>query len=128
MEAHTSYAANYTNFTIPVIKVNGKNVEGDGITERYGPFAPESALTERRTALTLVYSIRNKYSPLCHEVVTACDSGRTHEEGIRAYREHQQTKINELQVSRSRLDVDPWRSSEQLYQELMKDCSLMDCN
>jgi len=43
MEAHKSYEIDYTKFTIPVIKVNGKNVEGDGITEGYVPFAPGSA-------------------------------------------------------------------------------------
>ena len=39
MDARSSYETNYTNLVIPVIKVNGKNVEGDGIAERYVPFA-----------------------------------------------------------------------------------------
>ena len=43
-------------------------------------------------------SLRHNYSALCHQVVTACDSGRTLEEGVRAYREHQQVKVEELQV------------------------------
>ena len=107
MEARTSYETNYTKFTIPVIKVNGKNVEGDGITEGYVPFAQGSASLRKMYGVDMAYSIRNKYSPLCHEVVTACDSGKTLEEGLQAYREHQQAKINELQVSRSGLDIYP---------------------
>ena len=39
MEAHASYENNYTTFAIPVIKVNGKNVEGDGTAEGYVYFA-----------------------------------------------------------------------------------------
>ena len=43
--------------------------------------------------------MRNHYSALSHQVVTACDSGRTLEEGLQAYREQQEVKIDELQVS-----------------------------
>jgi len=128
MEARTCYEANYTKFIIPVIKVNGKNIEGDGITEGYVLFAPVSAAPRKTHGVDVAYSIRNKYSPLCHEVVTACDSGKTLEEGLQAYHEHQQAKVNELQVSQPGLDMDPLRSFERSCQELMKDCSLMDCD
>jgi len=105
MTTHSSYKADYTKFIIPVIKVNGKNVEGDSITDGYVPFVPGSAAPRESHDVDVAYSIRNKYSPLCHEVVTACDSGKTLEEGLQAYHEHQQTKINELQVSHSGLHV-----------------------
>ena len=49
-------------------------------------------------------SLRNKHSALHNQVVTACDSGRTLEESLKANREHQQAKVDELQVSRSGLD------------------------
>jgi hypothetical protein len=100
-DARSSYETDYTKSTIPVIKVNGERVEGDEVTEGYVPF--KHSITERprgNAVLTrAILSLRNKYSALCDQVVTACDSGRTLEEGHQAYREHQQAKIHELQVS-----------------------------
>jgi len=56
-------------------------------------------------------SLRNKHSALRNQVVTACDSGRTLKESLKANREHQQAKVDELQVSRSGLDfVLRWNS------------------
>jgi hypothetical protein len=103
-DAHTSYETGYTNFAIPVIQVNGKDIEADERTEGCVPFA-RSAVPCETHGVNMAYSLRNKYSALCHQVVTACDSGKTLEEGLQTYREHQQTRINELQVSRSGFDV-----------------------
>jgi len=94
-----SYETDYTKFVIPVIQVNGKNVETDGITEGCVSFHPANRSLRNYTVLTWAYSLRNKCSSLCHQVVTACDSGRTLEEGLQTYREHQQAKVDELQVS-----------------------------
>jgi hypothetical protein len=99
-DARTSYQTDYTKFTIPVIQVNGKNVEADERTEGYVYFA-RSTVSCARHGVDVAYSLRNQYSALCHQVVTACDSGRTLEEGLQTYHEQQELKINQLQVSRS---------------------------
>ena len=91
-EAHSSYETDYTKPTIPVIKVNGEDVDTEGCV----PFTRLPRGSDMSG-----YSLRNNYSPLCHQVVTACDSGRTLEESVQAYHEHQQVKIDELQVSPS---------------------------
>lgn len=62
-------------------------------------FSPDQPFPEKLHGVDVAYSLRNKCSSLCHQVVTACDSGRTLEEGLQTYREHQQAKVDELQVS-----------------------------
>jgi len=76
-----------TWLTTPIIQINGERLDEGGTTE----------------------CLRNRYSALRNPVVTACDSGRTPEEGTKACREHEEARVNELQ-------------------ELMKDCSLADRN
>jgi hypothetical protein len=94
-DTHTTpYEKDYTSPAVPVIQVNGENVEVNETTERYVSCVGSTNLQGTHgTYMTL--SLRNKHSPLCNQVVTACDSGRTLEESLRAHREHQQAKINE---------------------------------
>jgi hypothetical protein len=113
-DTHTTpYEKDYTSPAVPVIQVNGENIEVNETTERYVSCVGSTNLQGTHgTYMTL--SLRNKHSPLCNQVVTACDSGRTLEESLRAHREHQQAKINELQVSHSGLDFVSRRNSELL--------------
>ena len=50
-DAHSSYQTDHIKFTIPVIKVNGKNVEGGSVTEECVPFTL-STVPEKCTVLT----------------------------------------------------------------------------